>query len=106
MTPALRTTRACTLGAVILAAAGVYLGTTPAPWLCVPSLYSALVLGWCASRELAIHRQILVRHEQARRAALGLEPLDGVPCCRLAEHSNGQAHGPDCHINSTRSNAT
>ncbi|WP_405476447.1 hypothetical protein [Streptomyces sp. NBC_00009] len=96
MTPHLRTARGCSLGTAALTAGAVYLGTTMSPWAAVPGLYVAAFLGWCARRSYAAHRRTLVRHEQARLAALGEELLLGMPCCRLPEHSASRAHGTNC----------
>lgn len=94
MTPALRTARWLTAAALALAASAIYLGYTVSLWAIPGCLYGAALLAWCSRREYAIHRQILTDHENARRAALELEALG--PCCRLAEHSGGRAHGADC----------
>ncbi|MFB7711624.1 hypothetical protein [Streptomyces sp. NPDC056105] len=95
MTPALLTARGLTAATATLTIGAVYLGTVN-PWLIIPPAYVAVLLAWCARCQYAAHRRVLVRHEQARRAALGLELLDGVPCCRLADHSGGRAHRADC----------
>lgn len=96
MTPTLRTARTLTAAVPVLTAAGIYAGTTVTPWLCLPGLYAAAFMAWCASREYGRHRRLLVRHEQARRAALGEELDAAAPCCRLDELSGGYAHGTDC----------
>lgn len=65
-------------------------------WLAIAVVYVASTLAYCASREYDHHRRTVDEHKHARRTAL-LEEQDAAgPCCRIAEHSNGQAHGPGC----------
>ena len=93
MTPALRTARCLTLGALSCTAGAVYLGAALTPWMAAPGLYVATFLAWCAHREYAHHARLLARHRLALHDAVLLGEL---PCCRLAEHSAGRAHGTDC----------
>lgn len=94
MTPALHTARGLTLAAATFTTGAIYLAAAYTPWAAVPGLYVAVFLTWCARREYTEHARILTRH---RVALLDAVLLGELPCCRLAEHSNGQAHGTDCH---------
>lgn len=96
MTPALRTARGCLLAAAALTAGAVYVGITASPWHSLPGLLLAAVPLWCARYTYAEHQALVTECEQARQAAL-LDELDTPPpCCRLAYHSGGYAHGTDC----------
>jgi hypothetical protein len=94
MTPSLRIARVCTAAATVLGLCAVQAGTQ-GQWLFFGlTVYGAVFLAWCAACERRHHRWILTRHENARRAALELDTVG--PCCRLAEHSGGRAHGVGC----------
>ncbi|MET8475402.1 hypothetical protein ABZY90_19700 [Streptomyces sp. NPDC006422] len=98
MTHALRTARGCLLAAAALAAGALYVGVTESPWHSLPGLVLAAVLAVGALYSYAEHQDLVAACEQARQAAL-LEELDTVgPCCRLAYHSGGYAHGTDCTL--------
>lgn len=96
MTPHLRYARGLTAAATLSSGTAAYLATTSTPLWSLPAVYVAALLAWCAQREYAFHRRILVGHEQARRAAYGQELDEPVPCCSFWEHSDGAVHGPGC----------
>jgi hypothetical protein len=49
----------------------------------IPGIVGAVLLAWAATRYRAEHRELLARHEQARRAAVVIPdprpPADGTP---------------------------
>lgn len=96
MTHHLRYARGLTAGATLSSGTAAYLATTNTPLWCLPAVYVAALLAWCAQREYACHRAVLVDHEQARRKAQQPEQADGVPCCSFWRHSDGAVHGPGC----------
>jgi len=85
-----RYARACTLGALLAAAGAIACYSEPIP--AAGLAYGAAVLAWCASREYAAHRRILLEHEWARRRALGEQPAPLTPCCLLWVYSDGHVH--------------
>lgn len=93
MTSHQRYARACTLGALLLGAGAIASYSEPFP---AASLgYGAAVLAWCATREYAAHRRVLLEHEWARRRSLGQQPPPLDPCCQLWAAS-GTVHAPNC----------
>lgn len=98
MTPHLRYARSLTAAATLSSGTAAYLATTDTPLWSLPVVYVAALLAWCARREYAFHRTLLVKHERARRNAYGEQPDEtaNVPCCPFWEHSDGAVHGPGC----------
>ncbi|MGW4728887.1 hypothetical protein ACWEQC_06850 [Streptomyces shenzhenensis] len=90
-----RTARACLTGAVLTATAGTY-AAGGNPWLIALSLYTAVLLAWCARRSYTVHRRQAAEADWERRRVLGQRPDPLNPCCMLAHHSRGAAHDRRC----------
>jgi hypothetical protein len=95
MTRALRTARACQAATAGLTASALY-GASIHPVLALPGLVSAAVFAVCSVSYLGQHREIIAKHEAARRAAAET-PVDmPPPCCTIWFESVGTFHGEDC----------
>ncbi|MFI0236356.1 hypothetical protein [Streptomyces sp. NPDC016845] len=104
MTPHFRPALLLTAVAALASAAAAYLATTSTPlWAALVAPF-AVALGYCAACEWTRHRLVLEEHARARRAARA-EVLAVTPCCRIYEHSHGQAHAATCPTR-TRSRAS
>lgn len=66
--------------------------------------YIALILAWGAFREAAAGRRIAAETVWHAHAALGEAPPPLVPCCVLAEETDG-LHSPTCTRPRTRGEA-
>ncbi|MEU1141812.1 hypothetical protein ABZ392_33890 [Streptomyces sp. NPDC005885] len=91
MTAHRRTARALALGAGGSTAAGLYAATAN-PWLCIPGLYAAAVLAWCAARYNTAHHRQLAEERWETAHVLGERPGPLNPCCEIADHSGGLVH--------------
>lgn len=95
MTRHLRTARACQAATVAFATCGLY-GASIHPVLALPGLASAAVFAVCSVSYLGQHREIVAKHEAARRAAAETPSDMPPPCCTIWFESVGAYHGEDC----------
>lgn len=95
MTAHRRTARALTLGAATTAASSAYLA--PAlPYAALATLYVTAVLAWFARSYYRAHHRTLAEEAWEEAYVLGEQPDPLNPCCVLADHSEGEAHGRRC----------
>ncbi|MER6531179.1 hypothetical protein [Streptomyces sp. NPDC001508] len=96
MMPRRRYQHAASVGAVLLAAAGIASGLRGLPLQAAVLGIGVLVLTEAAIREHRRHQRYALEQKWARRHAAGDNPPPLVPCCLLAHHSHGQAHDHRC----------